>query len=286
MHRAYAKINLGLLIHGRRPDGYHEIETIFHRIDLYDELRFEESSDVEISCSDPAIPSDEKNLCYKAATLLREHLHIQDGVRIILKKNIPVGAGLGGGSADAALVLRKLPVFWKVGISEADLASLALQLGSDVPYFLRTGTALARGRGEILEYFHLSLPYTNLVCFPNIPISTQWAYSRIDDVRSQPATRQPRPGLPKVNDPQTICKRLTNDFEEIVFEAHPDIRKVKESMEDGGAECASLSGSGSSVFGLFSSAEHAKKTGQLLESNGYRIFLTPSNFVPVHSEPA
>ena len=178
MHRAYAKINLGLRILDRRPDGYHNIETVFHRIALHDEVELETAGEIEVTSSDPAAPGGEKNICYATTRLLQNRLGEPAGARIHIRKAIPVGAGLGGGSADAALVLRELPRLWGVDVTEDTLRDLALELGSDVPYFLEPGSALARGRGEQLVYTRLEIPYTILLCYPNIQVSTAWAYSR------------------------------------------------------------------------------------------------------------
>jgi 4-diphosphocytidyl-2-C-methyl-D-erythritol kinase len=280
MFRAYAKINLGLLVHDRKTDGYHGIETVFHLIDLFDELNIEESPIVEIVCLDPAIPTDEKNLCHRAVMMLKDHLRTSKGARITLTKNIPVGAGLGGGSADAALVLRELPRIWGMNINRSALEMLALRLGSDVPYFLRPGTARARGRGELLEYFQLNLPFTILISFPNIFVSTKWAYSRIDELRPQGQAAASRSPLARVIHPGNICEHLANDFEPIVFETYPVVRQIKETMLRSGATCASLSGSGSSVFGLFADLEQARLTSQLLAAQGQRAFLSPAFFNP------
>ena len=145
MHRAHAKINLGLRILGRRDDGYHDIETVFHRIALHDEIELETAPALTVESSDPAAPGGEETICHRAAGLLRERLGIERGASIRIRKNIPVGAGLGGGSADAALVLRELPRVWGLSATDETLRDLALQLGSDVPYFLGTGSALRTG---------------------------------------------------------------------------------------------------------------------------------------------
>jgi len=276
--RAYAKINLGLRIYGKRPDGYHEIETVYHMIDLFDELKFEPWGTIEVSNSDPALPRDEGNLCYRAATLLQEHLGLRHGVRISLTKNIPIGAGLGGGSSDAGAVMRELPRFWNVSIERKELSRLALMLGSDVPYFLHNGSAFARGRGEILEYFQLELPYAVLLCYPNIHISTAWAYNKVRTLRTRPDECLKDALLNALTNPTQLFSCLANDFEPIVFETHPEILQVKESMIRNGAQCAALSGSGSSVFGLFSQIDKALNAAELLRNKRYKIFISSLHF--------
>ena len=133
--RAYAKINLGLLVTEKRPDGYHEIRTVFHRIDLFDDIELRLTEGLSVISTGEAAPSGESNICYTAALLLQEHLHVRKGVEILLRKRIPIGAGLGGGSANAAAVLQNLPRLWGSDVSPDVLHEFALRLGSDVPYF-------------------------------------------------------------------------------------------------------------------------------------------------------
>lgn len=276
--RAYAKINLGLLIRDKRPDGYHTIETIFHRIDLSDELVLEPAEVITIISDTRDVPADETNLCFKAALLLQQSLGLRAGVRITLRKNIPVGAGLGGGSADAAEVLRHLPHLWQCSLSEQAVRSLALKLGSDVPYFLRRGSAIGRGRGEILDYFDLDVPYTILLCNPNIHISTAWAYQQVRPSSARPALELRDLIVAGMRDPERLVAELKNDFEPAVFKAHPDVRHLKEAMVHGGAVFASLSGSGSSIYGFFSNPDDARGVSSDCAAKGYRTFLTPPHF--------
>ena len=177
--RAYAKINIGLNILGKRSDGYHDLETIFHEIDCFDEIEFEQHDKVAMTADSILVPIDESNLCLSAANLLQKEKHVRPGVMIHLKKNIPIGAGLGGGSSDAAAVLCGLNHFWKLKLSNNQLRTLAAQIGSDVPFFIDGGTAYATGRGEILESFSLVLPFWIAVVTPLIRISTAWAYNHL-----------------------------------------------------------------------------------------------------------
>jgi 4-diphosphocytidyl-2-C-methyl-D-erythritol kinase len=277
-HTAHAKINLGLRIVGRRPDGYHEIETIFHRIGLADSLTFAPAEDVSVSADHPDVPGGEQNICYAAAVKLRAHLGNVPGVKIGITKVIPVGAGLGGGSSDAATVLRELPRFWGRSVDAHALQTIALDLGSDVPYFLGHQSALARGRGEVLEYFNLDIPYSILLCSPPIHISTAWAYQQarpsahtaIADFREIVTTR--------MHDPKSLRDGLKNDFEPVVFRTYPDVKAIKQEMIDRGATYASMSGSGSSVFGFFSDEPGARNTADFFQRKMYRTSLTPPHF--------
>lgn len=278
LHRAYAKINLGLRILDKRPDGYHNIETVFHRIDLSDEITLSSSPSIIVESDSSEAPGGEKNICYKAAVLLQEFLGMIEGVRISITKNIPVGAGLGGGSSDAATVLRELPRFWKKTLRDESLQKIALQLGSDVPFLLGRLSALGRGRGEVLEYFELDLPYFLLLCYPNIHVSTAWAYGRVRSGQSsrQKTLRQILEG--SLNQPHVLQKELKNDFEETVFAEYPEVAGVKTIMLEAGAGFASMSGSGSSVFGFFREEKPATDAAQLLRLKGYRTFLTAPKF--------
>ncbi|MDH4070350.1 MAG: 4-(cytidine 5'-diphospho)-2-C-methyl-D-erythritol kinase [Ignavibacteria bacterium] len=276
---AYGKINLGLRILGKREDGYHDIETIFHRIRLADRLEFTKAEDVSIECSHPEVPTDARNLCYQAVTRLQEVTGNQSGVRIALQKNIPVGAGLGGGSADAALVLRLLPRLWKRSISEDVCHSIAADLGSDVPFFLGSSSAHGTGRGERLTFHQLALPFTVVVCFPGTIVSTREAYARIHEYKAW------KPGMLWNEFGQFLnegadCGCLGNDFEPLLFGSHPEIRNVKTLMLDQGAQCAFLSGSGSAVYGLFAEPAHAAKAANMLTGRYPLVHVTPSGFVP------
>jgi 4-diphosphocytidyl-2-C-methyl-D-erythritol kinase len=261
--RSHAKINLGLRVLGRRQDGFHDISTIFHRVDLFDTLHFEiTGGDVTLECNWDDIPTDDGNLCVRAARLLlasdAAKVPGEKGVHIALHKNIPSGAGLGGGSANAAAVLRALPPLLGLSISEKNLLDIALRLGSDVPFFLREGSAAARGRGEELEYFSWSCPWWIVLVNPGIHVSTAWAYGSLR-LAAHPEDPDLRTALEQApTDPEALSVLLHNDFEDAVMEAQPHIRLVKDTMMQAGAAGALMSGSGSSVFGLFDSEAQAR----------------------------
>ncbi len=280
MSKAYAKINLGLLIHNKRPDGYHNIETVFHRINVFDEIFLKEDSGIHVDSSAPEVPGDESNLCYRAAILVKQELGVETGVTITLNKKIPVGAGLGGGSSDAATVLQTLPRFWGSRLSQPTLLQMALQLGSDVPFFLEHGSAVGRGRGEVLERFELDVPFTILLCNPNIHVATSWAYRQVKP-RGENGTVDLRTVVLRgMSEPQRLVTELKNDFEPAVFGEYPDVRNVKDEMMTGGAVFASMSGSGSSVYGFFARREQAQSMSACFDAKGYRTFLTEPHFSP------
>ena len=285
--KAYAKINLGLRIIGKREDGYHNIETIYHRINLCDEIILEPSLSITIMCDNISVPSNENNLCFRAAKLLQQYCNIDSGVYIKLIKNIPVGAGLGGGSSDAAATLLGLVKIWNLGINKNKLHELALQLGSDVPYFLKEGTAYATGRGEILDYFKFDIPYWIVLVYPNINISTSWAYQSFYDSRFKRHESNLKPQTSKsslkqillsnIQRPQELNHLLHNDFEPIILHTHESIAYIKVSLYAAGAKFAQMSGSGSAVYGLFGSQQ---EVNSVLDKFGrhYQIFITAPNF--------
>ncbi|HZY09680.1 MAG TPA: 4-(cytidine 5'-diphospho)-2-C-methyl-D-erythritol kinase, partial [Bacteroidota bacterium] len=253
------------------------IETIFHPVNIFDEISFETSATISLSsdCSD--LPNDNRNLCIRAAEILNQQYHVQQGIHMVLRKMIPIGAGLGGGSSDAATALRGLVNCWNLSISEQELHSLALQLGSDVPYFLRNDSAYATGRGEILEYFHLDLPYWIVVVYPNINISTLWAYQNITIQSRQSSITLKDLLLENINNPKQLRALLQNDFEQLILQKHEPVARVKRVLYDSGADFVQLSGSGSSVYGLFLDESQARNTMSELRKH-HQTFLTPPAF--------
>jgi len=276
---AYAKINLGLRVLGKREDGFHDIETIFHRIDLHDELNIDATdSIISVSADTAALPADERNLCWKAVELLRTETGTPRGAAIRLRKNIPIGAGLGGGSSDAAAVLTALPKVWNLSVDASTLAAVALNVGSDVPYFLHNKSAYAESRGERLKFVTIPLPFFIVVVTPDIHISTSWAYGELSKQRRDTSQRS------KLYDGATctvatLPDLMKNDFEAIVFEAHPEIAEIKRELLSHGATHALMSGSGSSVFGLFSAENDARRAADYFKSK-YFVSMTAPNFIP------
>ncbi|NMW18470.1 MAG: 4-(cytidine 5'-diphospho)-2-C-methyl-D-erythritol kinase, partial [Chlorobiaceae bacterium] len=257
--KSFAKINLGLLITGKRDDGYHTLETIFAPINWYDVIEFSDSRDISMSCSNETLPVDDNNLCVRAAKALQQFAGIKRGVTMKLHKQVPFGAGLGGGSSDAATVLRVLNDLWQLNVSLTDLHLLAVALGADVPYFLEIkGLAYARGIGDDLDDLGFTLPYYIVTVFPEEHISTVWAYKnfyrRFD--RELPDLKTCVTEL-CLSGKQEVLPVFENDFEPAVFDHFPAVRLVKSNLLKAGSIFASLSGSGSAVFGLFESESEA-----------------------------
>lgn len=280
--KAFAKINLALFITDRLPSGYHALETIFAPINWYDELFFEPSDMLELTCDDPEIPTDETNLCLKAAKLLQDYTGIKDGVRIHLEKRVPVGAGLGGGSSDAALTLKVLNEFWQLDIPNEKLQALAVSLGADVPYFLaQSALTYATGIGEKLTDLGTTFPAALVVAYPHVPISTAWAYKnlKLNFPRSAPDLKTLTLKLCDSRDLE-ILRYFVNDFEPTVFAAYPAVKELKNIFYlDFRADFALMSGSGSAVFGVFEHLSRAEDAMRQLSSH-YAVSLTPPNFSP------
>jgi 4-diphosphocytidyl-2-C-methyl-D-erythritol kinase len=269
--RAFAKINLSLRLKHVREDGFHEVQTILQAIDLYDRLTFEpRRGPFELRCGTPGVPLDRTNLVWKAAQLLWTAAGRDGeprGARVTLEKNIPMQAGLGGGSSDGAATLLGLLRVWKIRIPDGDLAAIAARLGSDVPYFLVGGTALGLGRGEDV-YPLVDLPRMWVVLvMPGFGIATQDAYAWWD------AQKRVSPLVSVANSATHKKKGLTpffgtlpfgNDLETPVIARYPVIAGLKNRLEAHGALVAAMSGSGSTVFGVFRSEASARKAAKAI----------------------
>lgn len=255
---APAKLNLGLWILGRRDDGYHELLSLIIPITLGDELSAEPAAELSVSYEPPHTFAPD--LAYRAAEQLRAAVGSTDGAKILVRKAIPVGAGLGGGSADAAAVLRLLPALWRCMVPEAELFRLAQQLGSDVPVCLIRHPALVRGRGDLVQPVPFVLPYSFVVLFPGFSISTAWAYAhlRCSARRAEPPIPwdEVLPGLEQ--EPALWQQYLANDFEPLLFSHYPQLRQLRDELLRKGAFYAAVTGSGSAVFGVFASEEQAR----------------------------
>jgi 4-diphosphocytidyl-2-C-methyl-D-erythritol kinase len=273
---SYAKINLALFVKGKRGDGYHEIETIFQQISLHDEIQLKvtEAAEVEFSCNKAEIPTGITNLCVRAAYLLKLEGGVKSGVEIALQKNIPVSAGLGGGSSNAAVVLLGLNKLWKLNWPREKLRELAVKLGSDVPFFIEGGTALGEGRGEILRNLNFDWELPIVVVFPKVAIPTKWAYDELNlslTIRKKYITL---PHFKNINfNNVEFYQGFKNDFEGVVFKKYPDLLEIKSRLKESGAIYASLSGSGSSVFGIFDNGEAANAAKSAFERR-YPVFVT------------
>ena len=248
----HCKINLGLSIIAKRPDGYHELETVFYPVGLDDILEIistnNASKDVQFTSSGLEIPGDHsQNLCVKAYHLLKKDFPAIPSIKMHLHKNIPMGAGLGGGSSDGTAVLKLLNQQFNLGLNNEKLIDYASTLGSDCAFFIYENACHAKGRGEILQSFNCDLANFQIVLIhPGIHISTAWAFSQINPHDKQKTISE------IVSGPITNWKNdLINDFEAPILNAHPIIGELKQMLYQQGAIYASMTGSGSSIFGLF-----------------------------------
>ena len=269
-----AKINLFLHVTGKRPDGYHDLVTIMCCVSLYDTISLTTHvKKTTVSCSNPEVPEDETNIAFKAADLFLNRLNRQEGVKIKIKKEIPVAAGLGGGSSDAAAVFLGLNRCYGYPFSLDDLMDMGISIGADVPFFLFGKPAIAKGMGEKLEVLNGLPSYKVLLVYPGFGISTAEIYKKFDFGLTKCKKKLKQSLLEK----QTFnaAYDLYNDLENVVVSTHPEIIAVKEALLNHGALGALMSGSGSTVFGLFSDRDMANATNHVLSKNSqWQVFLT------------
>ncbi len=275
--RARAKVNLGLEVLGRRADGYHELLTLLSAVDLADRVTLETvrpGEDIEVSCDTGGVPSGPENLAWRAAELARREAGVEAGIRIRIEKVIPVAAGLGGGSADAAAVLLGLGRLWGLTLAPERWHALATALGMDVPFFLGDGPALASGRGEDLAPIRGARPLALVVVNPGFPLATREVYGRLGtgDFGSGRAVRALVTALPA--GPRAIAVRLVNGLERVVAELWPGLAELKEALVRAGALGAVMSGSGPTVIGLAPSPAAARRIRAALAGRPWRVWVT------------
>jgi 4-diphosphocytidyl-2-C-methyl-D-erythritol kinase len=270
--RAYAKINLALRVGAVRADGFHPLETVFQSIALHDTLEvMPRRGPLTLTCSDPAVPVDDRNLVMRAARALWQVLGRPGepaGAAIHLTKHIPMQAGLGGGSSDAASALSALARVWKPRGSQPELARVAAGIGSDVPYFLLGGTALGLARGENLYPLEDLPAFYVVLALPAFGVSTADAYRWFDEDTAGPAAERPESG-PSIPAWRGRRLALVNDLEAPVTRRHPDIGAARRALEGAGAEAAAMTGSGSAVFGLFAAEPRARRAARAVADAGF-----------------
>jgi 4-diphosphocytidyl-2-C-methyl-D-erythritol kinase len=256
---AAAKVNLTLEVLGKRDDGYHDIATVLQAVDLSDRLVLEDADALELHTDAPGVPADTTNLALRAAHALREAAGVDRGVRIRLDKRIPVAAGLGGGSSDAAAVLLALDRLWGLGWPVARLAEVAVGLGMDVPFFLGGGAAAGTGRGERLEPL-ASTALALVLVNPGVPMSTAESYRRVHPGLYTGGERtHAMAAALRTRQPARVAACLYNALEQAVSPTAPDIERMRAALLAAGALGAAMSGSGSTVFGVASGFEHARQ---------------------------
>jgi 4-diphosphocytidyl-2-C-methyl-D-erythritol kinase len=277
--KALAKINLGLDVVRRREDGYHEVKMVMQTIHLYDTLDIKktEQAGISIRSNLSFLPVNESNLVYKAGRLLMDEFGIEEGVSVNLHKRIPVAAGMAGGSTDGAAMLYGMNRIFNLGLKRADLMKRAESLGADVPYCLMRGTALAEGIGEKLTSLPPMVKCPVLIAKPSISVSTKFVYQnlKLDDETIHPDI-DGLIGDIRHRDFDGICGKMGNVLESVTIPNYPVVQKIKEQMLLSGASAAMMSGSGPTVFGLFSDEDTARKAKNEMRKSGLakQIYLT------------
>ena len=275
--KSRAKINLSIDVLGKRQDGYHLVEMIMQTIDLYDliEINEKDNDQITIKSTSDEIPLDCNNLVYKAANLIKKTFNINKGVEIHIKKNIPVAAGMAGGSSNAAAALVGLNKLWNLNLSNQQLEKIGLKLGADVPFCINGGAVLASGIGEELTLIKgLTKDVCILVCKPDLFVSTKEVYECIDskDIDKRPNNKFLIECL-KNEDTRQLAENMFNVLEGVTMDKHPVIQQIKDIMTNNRALGAMMSGSGPTVFGLYENREDAVKCKAILEKQFKQTFV-------------
>lgn len=276
--KAYGKINLGLDVVRKLPNGYHEVKMVMQTVGIYDELTFEKAEEgIEITTDSPELPTDGDNLVYRAARLMKDRYHIQEGIRIHLQKNIPIAAGMAGGSTDAAATMKGISRLFGLEVGLLELMRIGVEIGADVPYCVIGGTALAEGIGEKLTPLELAPECFVVVAKPDISVSTKYVYEHLDLDRIE---RHPDiDGMVEaigMGSLQGILDRMENVLETVTIPAYPVIDALKQRMRELGAVNSLMSGSGPTVFGIFLERRAAEVALDQLQQEGLakQIFVT------------
>ena len=275
--KAYGKINLGLDVVRKREDGYHEVRMIMQTVGLHDRIVMErqKESGIRTETNLPYVPDGEGNLAYRAARLLADEFGLEEGVRITIKKHIPVAAGMAGGSTDAAAVLVGMNRLFSLGLTRRELMSRGVRLGADVPYCILRGTALSEGIGEILTELKPAPQCHVVLAKPQVSVSTKAVYGKLRVNELSPGQHPDIDGMVeaiRAGSLDGVTSRLGNVLETVTIPDHPEIGTIKEILMDQGAEGALMSGSGPTVFGLFKDMEAAERAVEVLkQADGGRL---------------
>jgi 4-diphosphocytidyl-2-C-methyl-D-erythritol kinase len=270
-----AKINIGLNIIRKREDGYHDLETIFYPLLLSDILTFEKADNTTLESNSKEINSLKTNLIFTTIEFLESIVDRKLNVKIYLEKNIPLGAGLGGGSSNAASTLKALNQLFELNLNFSKLSETALKLGSDVPFFLEPFPCFASSRGEIRKNIQLPLSQPILIINPGIHISTKWAFQNLELTLHKKSLKELcEHSCVTIED---IKDYASNDFEKIVYEKYPEIKLIKDKLDASGAEFVSMTGTGSTVYGVFSNLQKARWVKEDFDRNYFTFINFPVN---------
>lgn len=279
--KSRAKINLSIDVLGKRKDGYHLVEMIMQTIDLYDVIKIRElsSDDIIIKSNSKDIPLDDTNIVYKAINLLRDKFNINKGIEVFLQKNIPIAAGMAGGSSNAAAILVGLNKLWSLNLSELDLQELGLNLGADVPFCISGKTALAKGIGEELTFVKgLPKDISILICKPEIFVSTKDVYEGLDlnNIQIRPNNEKLLEYL-KEEDVSSLAENMVNVLEGVTSNSYIEIKDIENTMMENGALGSMMSGSGPTVFGLYKNREDALSCKKNLLRKYKQVYIVNSS---------
>ena len=279
--KSRAKINLSIDVLGKREDGYHLVEMIMQTIDLYDVIKIIElsSDDIILKSNSSDIPLDDNNIVYKAINLLKNKFNINKGIEIFIQKNIPIAAGMAGGSSNAAAVLVGLNKLWGLNLSELDLQKLGFKLGVDVPFCISGKAALAQGVGEELSFIKgLPKDISILICKPEIFVSTKDVYKCLDlnNIQNRPDNKKLLEDLRQENI-QSLAKNMVNVLESVTSIHYREIKEIEKVMMENGALGSMMSGSGPTVFGLYKNREDALKSEKELLKNYKQVYVVNSS---------
>ncbi|MHB8983831.1 MAG: 4-(cytidine 5'-diphospho)-2-C-methyl-D-erythritol kinase [Carboxydocellales bacterium] len=267
---ARAKINLTLDVLGKRPDGYHQVEMVMQTVSLADTITLEETTEeILVSCTHPEVPLNEGNLAFRAAMLLKQAVSYNGGVTIHIDKQIPIAAGLAGGSSNAATVLIGLNSLWDLKLSREDLMHIGSALGSDIPFCIMGGTALASGRGEKVTPLKATPELTLVLIKPNFGVATAQVYGnfRQEQVANRPATQAMLKAI-ESGDSEAIIRLTANVLESVTLKMHPEIGEIKARLAQAGAKGVLMSGSGPTVFGFVEDEEQGREVAAQLKDLG------------------
>jgi len=274
--KAYGKINISLDIIGKREDGYHLLKMIMQNVELYDSMSFQKcDKGINISCNKPYIPTDDKNLVYKAAKLFMDKYDIREGINIYLKKNIPVAAGMAGGSTDAAAVFKTLRQVFKVDVSDNELMKLGVKIGADVPFCIIGGTALCEGIGEIITPLKPFKNHILVLVKPNFGVSTKEVFKSLDinKIFKHPDTD----ALIRAMEQEKlvdVCNGMKNLLENVTLRKYPILKRIKEDIIKMGAVGSMMSGSGPTIFAFFDDMLKAQKCYDKFKSLYKEVYIT------------
>ena len=273
---SYSKVNIGLKVLSQRDDGYHNIYTIFQELNFGDSIDIEKRDcGFKIIANVDWIPTNKSNICYKAYTEIKKEFSEVKGIHIKIDKKIPIGSGLGGGSANAAALLKGIKNIYKLEVTESKLEEIGGEVGADVPFFIRGKTQLGEGIGDKLTQLPKAIIGTYLLVIPKISIRTEWAYSVIKNRLINQNKNAKFSSF--INEDYSSLQIFENDFEQIVIPAYPEIGAIKSKLLNLGARFASLSGSGSTVYGVYDDEASAKEAELLFHTSHQTILANPTN---------